>query len=113
MTTPHLSYHALPAYGKNERSERLLHNCRVHVALFAALFGQQQVNLINANIDRASRQHLKQHPRVKLPGGGIWTKESQEWGGLAGELGFGGDDEDGEDEDDIDDDPGKRCIDTA
>lgn len=59
-----------------------------------------QVNLINANIDRVSRQHLKQHPRVKMQGGGIWTKESQEWGGLAAELGMCGDEEEDEDSND-------------
>jgi len=48
-----------------------------------------QVNMINANMDRTSKLHLKQHPRVKA--GAVWTKESQEWGGLAGELGFGAD----------------------
>lgn len=56
--------------------------------------------MINANIDRTSKLHLKQHPRVKA--GAVWTKESQEWGGLAGELGFGADDMDEPDSDDLD-----------
>jgi hypothetical protein len=34
-----------------------------------------QVNLVNANIDRLSKQHLKQHPRVKARGGKLITKE--------------------------------------
>ena len=60
-----------------------------------------QVNLINANIDRVSRQHLKQHPRVKA--GAIWTRESQEWGGLAAELGLvEGEDYEGLGDDDMD-----------
>jgi hypothetical protein len=68
-----------------------------------------QVNLINANIDRVSKRHLRQHPRVKA--GAVWTRESQEWGGLAGELGladeFGMDDDFGmgdQDDDDFDSD---------
>lgn len=59
-----------------------------------------QVNLINANIDRGSKQHLKQHPRVKA--GAVWIKESQEWGGLAAQLGLVDDDFDRDSDDDQD-----------
>jgi hypothetical protein len=65
-----------------------------------SLLLRHQVNLINANIDSVSKRHLKQHPRVKA--GAVWTRESQEWGGLAGELGLA-DDFDMGDEDDEDD----------
>lgn len=61
-----------------------------------------QVNLINANVDRISKRHLKQHPRVKA--GAVWTRESQEWGGLAAELGLV--DEYGMDDEPSDDDMG-------
>lgn len=60
-------------------------------------------------MDRLSKRLLKQHPRVKM--GAVWTKESQEWGGLAGELGFGDDgmedDQDSDDNFDSDDDEGE------
>lgn len=34
--------------------------------------------MINANIDRVSKQHLKSHPRVKAPGGKYITRASQD-----------------------------------
>jgi hypothetical protein len=68
-----------------------------------------QVNLINANIDRLSKQHLKQHPRVKARGGKVFTKEPdplKTWtfdGDLLSDANSG-EDEDETDEDDDDDD---------
>jgi hypothetical protein len=68
--------------------------------------------LINANIDRLSKQHLKQHPRVKARGGKIieerdpremWTFD----GDSLSDANSGEDaDETHEDEDDDDDDEG-------
>ncbi|WIA41948.1 hypothetical protein OEZ86_009254 [Tetradesmus obliquus] len=43
-----------------------------------------RVNLVNANIDPLSKRHLKQHPRIKAPGGKLITKERDDpramWG---------------------------------
>eukprot|EP00878_Enallax_costatus_P026176 GHUV01028061.1.p1 GENE.GHUV01028061.1~~GHUV01028061.1.p1 ORF type:complete len:446 (+),score=47.57 GHUV01028061.1:163-1500(+) len=61
-----------------------------------------QVNLINANIDRVSKQHLKTHPRVKAPGGKFITKESQdEFASMFFESGMtASEDEESDDEND-------------
>lgn len=67
-----------------------------------------QVNLVNANIDPLSKRHLKQHPRIKAPGGKLITKERDDlramWG--LGEGDIGSDEDEDEDEDDDDDDDG-------
>jgi hypothetical protein len=78
------------------------------VMLLPALRPRLQVNLVNANIDPLSKQHLKQHPRVKARGGKLITKERDDPEGAwfnadTGEYGLDYDEDETDDDDDDDD----------